>query len=104
MRGRPVLYTNWISRFWAIARMRSAFTVRVFDITSYLARFGMQQHPGRAEFVPQHRKTGRKEGLLHRHEDLSPVREQKKDAIGFLVAVVRERQVGAANRLKAVRR
>ena len=47
----------------------------------------MKEHPGGAEFVPQHRKARDEKCVLHRHENLTAVREQRKDAIGFLVAV-----------------
>src|SRR4051794_38905723 len=64
----------------------------------------MHEHPGGAESVAEHREPGRKERVLHGHEDLTAIRQQREYPIRFLIAVKREGQIGAANRLKPVAR
>ena len=64
----------------------------------------MQNHPRRAEPVAQHREPRSKERLRHGHEDLAAVGQQAMNALGLLGAAQREREVGAANRLKAIGR
>src|SRR4029450_7181584 len=49
----------------------------------------MQEHPGRPELVSEHRKPGGEKRLLHRHENLTAIRQQAEYAVGFLVAVER---------------
>src|SRR6185312_9542635 len=61
----------------------------------------VHEHPGGSELVSEHGEAGREECLLHRHEHLRAGGEQRKDAIGFPVAVERQRQIGAANGLEA---
>src|SRR5438105_13155326 len=48
----------------------------------------VEQHPGRAEPVPQHRKERCEKGLCHLHEDLVAVVEKRINPLRFLVAVV----------------
>src|SRR5262245_836089 len=62
----------------------------------------IQKHPGRAEFVPEHCKAVCEEGLLHRHENLASFEQESIDAFRLTDAIDGERQIGAANRLKAL--
>jgi hypothetical protein len=53
------------------------------------------------ELVPEHRKAGGEERLLHWHEELAALGQQRIYALRLLIAVDRERQIGAAHRLVA---
>src|SRR5256886_15203358 len=47
----------------------------------------VEQHPGRAELVPEHRKARGEKRLLHLHEDLTAIRKERVEAFRFLSAV-----------------
>src|SRR6267378_1138591 len=64
----------------------------------------VEDHPGRAELVPEHRKSECEKGFLHRHEDLTAVGENGVNALGLLCAADDEGEVGAAHGLKTVGR
>ena len=49
----------------------------------------MQQHPGRAESITQHREAVGERGLLHLHEDLPSVDEHRVHPLGVRLAVQR---------------
>src|SRR5438477_2851797 len=64
----------------------------------------VEQHPRRAELVPEHGKARREEGLLHLHEDLTAVRQQGVQELRLLGAIRGERKIGTAHGLEPVRR
>jgi len=47
----------------------------------------VEEHPGGPELVTEHGEPEREEGLLHRHEDLATVRQQRIDPLGLFDAV-----------------
>src|SRR6266516_1133989 len=59
----------------------------------------VEQHPGRAELVPEHGKARREKGLLHLHKDLTAVRKERVETFRFLGAVDSEGQIGAPHEL-----
>ena len=67
-------------------RPRSAHLCRT-SVASYRLRLQGEDHPGRAELVSEQPKPDREERLLHRHEDLPAVGEQRLDALGLVCAV-----------------
>src|SRR4029079_15658139 len=84
---------------------RSAATTRAAAVTGALRRarrLRVEQHPRRAEPIPEHREAVREEGLLHLHEDLAAVAEQRVESFGLRDAADGQRQVGAAHRLEAI--
>src|SRR5436305_1774889 len=68
-----------------------------------LPRTIVEDHPGRAEPVPEHGESECEKGLLHRHEDLAAIGEQGEETLRLFDAVNAQRQVDAAHGLKAVR-
>ena len=62
----------------------------------------MEEHPGCAEFIPEHGKAVSKKRLLYRHEDLTAIGKKGVNAISFFRAVEQERKVRAAHRLKTL--
>src|SRR6185436_8807608 len=57
----------------------------------------VQEHPGRSEPVAKHGKARRKKRLLHLHEDLAAVRQERIHPICVLVAVEPQAQIRAAH-------
>src|SRR2546430_16162072 len=64
----------------------------------------VNDHPVRAEPVPEHAETQSKKGFLHLHEDLATFGEQRVNAFRFLRAADRKGEISAAHWLKTVRR
>src|SRR3954469_21029040 len=60
----------------------------------------MKDHPVNPEAIPQLTEPGGKEGFLQFHEDLPTVRQCRKDALRFRIAVNSQRQIGTAHRLR----
>src|SRR5882724_6470909 len=63
----------------------------------------VNDHPGRSKLIAQHREAVGKKCLLHRHEGLTTIGKQSKDAFGFADVVQRKRKIHAAHRLKTFR-
>src|SRR6266496_852131 len=59
----------------------------------------LQQHPRRAKPVAQHREPIREKRLLHFHEDLATLAQQRVEPLRLLRAVHPQRQIRAAHRL-----
>src|SRR5207249_9667743 len=74
------------------------------DWSSDVCSSDLEQHPRRAELVPEHGKARREEGLLHLHEDLTAVGQQGVQELRLLGAIRAERKIGAAHGLEPVRR
>jgi hypothetical protein len=64
----------------------------------------MEDHPGRAEPVSEHRKTEREKRFLHWHENLTASGKQSVNALRLVYAVNSEGKIRAANGLKTIRR
>jgi thiol-disulfide isomerase/thioredoxin len=75
----------------------SLFAIEEPDISSCFRL--MEKHPRRAELVANHREPIGEWHLLHFHEDLAAVREQRVHALGVCFAVECEREIGASHRL-----
>src|SRR5438105_14778489 len=64
----------------------------------------VENHPGRAELVPEHRKAHSEKGLLHRHEDLTTIGEEGINALRLVCAAEDEGKVDATHGLKTIGR
>src|ERR1700733_3621917 len=60
----------------------------------------VNDHPGRAEPVPQHTEAKCEKRLPHRHEDLTAIGEKCMNALGLFAAVDCEREICAPHRLE----
>src|SRR5258706_1796463 len=63
-----------------------------------------EDHPGCAKPVPEHAKPNARRGFLHGHEDLAAFRENCIELVRLLYADCGQRKIGAAHRLKTLRR
>src|SRR5256714_1212209 len=80
------------------SRNRQANDGLLFDPSLLLL---VQQHPRRPKPVAQHREPVREKRLLHFHEDLTTLAEQRVEPLRLLRAIHPQRQIRTAHRLGA---